>query len=204
MDRKTTSPSAYDAQPDEELIRLLRAGRSDVESYLLEKYKQLVRLKAREYYLAGGDREDLLQEGMLGLFRAIRTYDPEREASFKSYASLLISRQMIDAVLSARRLKNQALNESIPISLLEENGDESSMGLAESPESILISLEDTDSRIARLKELLSPLESRVLELFLAGEDYIRIAGRLGKKPKSIDNALQRIRAKASSVRTAGE
>ena len=175
-----------------------------MESYLLEKYKQLVRLKAREYYLAGGDREDLLQEGMLGLFRAIRTYDPEREASFKSYASLLISRQMIDAVLSARRLKNQALNESIPISLLEENGDESSMGLAESPESILISLEDTDSRIARLKELLSPLESRVLELFLAGEDYIRIAGRLGKKPKSIDNALQRIRTKASSLRTAGE
>ena len=194
----------YYERTDEELVQLSRSGDEEATSLLLEKYKQLVRLKAREYYLAGGDREDLLQEGMLGLFRAIRTYDPEREASFKSYASLLISRQMIDAVLSARRLKNQALNESIPISLLEENGDESSMGLAESPESILISLEDTDSRIARLKELLSPLESRVLELFLAGEDYIRIAGRLGKKPKSIDNALQRIRAKASSLRTAGE
>lgn len=204
MKGKAADTSKYDSLSDEELIRLLRSGKTDVENYLLEKYKQLVRLRAREYYLAGGDREDLLQEGMVGLFRAVRTYDPEREASFRSYASLLVSRQMMDAVLSAQRMKNQALNTSIPISLLEENGEESSIGLAESPESIVISLEDTDSRLSRLREQLSPLENRVLEHFLAGEDYILTAEKLGRTPKSVDNALQRIRSKAAALRAADE
>ena len=111
----------YDAYSDEELIQMLREGETPVAEYLMDKYKTLVRKKARALYLAGGDHEDLIQEGMLGLYKAIREYQPDKEASFQTFAGLCISRQMYSAVVSAQRKKHHPLNTSISLNELEQN-----------------------------------------------------------------------------------
>ena len=187
----------YDAYSDEELLAMLRNGESSVAEYLMEKYKPLVRKRARALYLAGGDHEDLLQEGMLGLYKAVREYQPEREASFLTFAGLCISRQMYSAVLSAQRKKHHPLNTSISLNELEENQEEYNLGTAESPEAILLDQEAAENLKSRISENLSPFEKKVLDLYLSGLDYLQIAERLGKPAKSIDNALQRIRAKVN-------
>ena len=188
----------YDAVPDEALILRLRGGETEIESYLLEKYKGLVRTRARELYLAGGDREDLLQEGMMGLFRAIREFEPGREASFSTYAVVVITHYMLDAVQRASRRKHQILNNSLSISDLEEQAD-SRLGISESPESIIVSMENARDLRERIDGALSPLERRVLERYLDGQSYTEIAEAMERSPKSIDNALQRIRAKVSGL-----
>ena len=188
----------YDAVPDEALILRLRDGETEIESYLLEKYKGLVRTRARELYLAGGDREDLLQEGMMGLFRAIREFEPGREASFSTYAAVVITHYMLDAVQRASRRKHQILNNSLSISDLEEQAD-SRLGISESPENIIVSMENARDLRERIDGALSPLERRVLERYLDGQSYTEIAEAMERSPKSIDNALQRIRAKVSGL-----
>ena len=188
----------YDAVPDEALILRLRGGETEIESYLLEKYKGLVRTRARELYLAGGDREDLLQEGMMGLFRAIREFEPGREASFSTYAVVVITHYMLDAVQRASRRKHQILNNSLSISDLEEQAD-SRLGISESPENIIVSMENARDLRERIDGALSPLERRVLERYLDGQSYTEIAEAMERSPKSIDNALQRIRAKVSGL-----
>ncbi|HCE78568.1 MAG TPA: RNA polymerase subunit sigma-70, partial [Lachnospiraceae bacterium] len=173
---------------DDTLIRAYRDGDADAAEILMNRYKQLVRSTARELYLVGGDREDLLQEGMLGLFKAIRLYDPEREASFSTFAAMLVSRQMYTAIEASRRKKHHALNSSISLSELEEDQGDGALGTAESPENIYLEEENARTLQKRIEDSLSPLERKVFRLYLEGQDYRQIASVLGKKPKSIDNA----------------
>ena len=181
----------FDTLPDDKLIELLRAGSSDVEDYLMNKYKNLVRSKARRLYLAGGDRDDLLQEGMWGLFKAIREYRPERAASFYTFAELCITRQMYSAVSAAKAKKNSVLNDSLSLSDINEmNG-----GYDDGPEMLILEQEREKELLKQIRLVLSPLENKVLDNYLEGLDYLQIADILGKSPKSIDNALQRIKKK---------
>lgn len=181
----------FDTLSDEKLIGLLRSGSSDVEDYLMNKYKNLVRSKARRLYLAGGDRDDLLQEGMWGLFKAIREYRPEREASFYTFAELCITRQMYSAVTAAKAKKNSVLNDSLSLSDINEmNG-----GYDDGPEMLILEQEREKELLKQIRLVLSPLENKVLDNYLEGLDYLQIADILGKSPKSIDNALQRIKKK---------
>ena len=196
MNRNTT----YDQLTDEELIRRLRDGDGDVEEYLLEKYKRMVRTIAREYYLAGGSQEDLLQEGMLGLFRAIRTYNPDRGASFSTYARVLVERQMYSAIDSSNTLKQKTLNTSVSIEAMGENREDAGLRTWESPETLLLDRENTENLRKEIFSRLSLMEKRVLEDYLNGYDYTEIAARMGRTPKSVDNALQRIRSKAADLR----
>ncbi len=187
----------YNGYSDEELIRMLRKGEKEVEDYLLEKYKSLVRRKARALYLAGGDQEDLLQEGMLGLFKAVQEYQPDKEASFQTFAGLCVSRQMYSAVLQASRKKHIPLNSSISFSELEENQGEYNLRTVDSPETILLDQEAAKILQEKIQNSLSPFEKRVMDLYLQGMDYLQIAENLGRPPKSVDNALQRMRAKVN-------
>lgn len=198
-DMEGTETGSYELISDEELISRLRGGEAGIEDYLLEKYKKTVLMQARELYLAGGDQEDLLQEGMLGLFKAIRSYQPDGGASFRSYASLLISRQMYSAVLKASRQKHRPLNSSISISALQENQKDAELGAADSPESILIDFENASALRKNIDQHLSHMEREVLEFYLQGMDYQEIARRMHRSPKSVDNALQRIRGKAHEI-----
>lgn len=191
--------SKHTPSSDEQLAVLAQQGDAAAETQLLEKYKPLVRARAREMYLAGGDRDDLIQEGMLGLFKAVRSYDPEREASFSTYATLLVARQIYNAVAAAQRQKHQALNHSVSMTEIEEQQDGLLMGTAESPEAIVTDLENTRELKERIFERLSPMEKKVLEQYLEGYDYLQIASRMNRPPKSIDNALQRIRGKVSRL-----
>ena len=188
----------YDTCTDEELIARLRAGEREITDYLIDKYKSLVRTRARALYLVGGDHEDLIQEGMLGLFKAVHDYKPGKEASFATFAGLCIDRQMYSAVASSQRQKHQPLNSFVSLS---EPVSEQELRLVdeETPEEIMISRENVIGMHERIKERLSKFEYQVLELYLKGYDYTQIAEKLGKQPKAIDNALQRIRSKVREV-----
>ena len=184
---------------DRELVLAYRNGNPDAAEILLDRYKQMVRAKARELFLAGGDREDLLQEGMLGLFKAIRQFDPERETSFRTFAGMLVSRQMYTAIEASQRKKNQLLNNSISWNELEEMQGDLAVGTADNPETIYLEEENARVMQKRIEEVLSPLEKKVFRLYLEGQDYQQIAVTLNRTPKSVDNALQRIRAKAQPL-----
>ena len=190
--------------PDEELLKRAKEGDESAEEQLLEKYKPLVRARARELFLTGGDQDDLLQEGMLGLFKAIRHYDPAEGASFAGYARLLISRQLYSAIESTNRQKHRALNTSIPMSDLEEQQEDALLGTVASPEAILLDEERTRELRESIDKALSPMERKVLDIYLQGYDYRQIAEEMGRPPKSIDNALQRIRAKAAGIVQGGD
>ena len=184
----------YDKMTDEELIGKLRAGRRDVADYLMEKYKGLVRQKARTMYLIGGETDDLIQEGMIGLFKAVQNYDSGKEASFQTFARLCIDRQLYKAVSGSNRQKHQPLNTYVSLSQ-EEGTDHLEELWEQSPETIVIARENVDDLETRIRRCLSPLENQVLELYLLGEDYSQISKTLGKTKKSVDNALQRIKGK---------
>lgn len=190
----------YAALSDDELIVRLRAGENGIMEYLLDKYKTLVRKSARVLYLEGGDQEDLLQEGMLGLFKAIQSYEPDREASFFTYAGQCINNQMYSAVTSSKRKKHTILNESIPLSDLEKKENTSDVLYVKDPENIILEQEAEEQLLARIREKLSPMENKVLVMFLAGMNYKEIGDQLGKNEKAIDNALQRIKTKVRSFR----
>ena len=172
----------------------LRSGEKEITDYLVDKYKNLVRAKARALYLAGGDHEDLIQEGMLGLFKAVRDYRPEKEASFATFAGLCIDRQMYSAVISSQRQKHQPLNSFVSLS---EPVSEQELRLIdeETPEQILIHQENLKNMKEKIHERLSDLENEVLDLYLKGYDYTQIAEQMNRPPKAIDNALQRVRSK---------
>jgi RNA polymerase sporulation-specific sigma factor len=191
--------NTYDSMDDTELIRRFRAGEVQIGDYLVEKYKPLVKSKARELFLAGGDHEDLLQEGMIGLFRAVREYDEDREASFRTFALLLVTRQMYSAIQGAQRQKHKALNSSVSISELQDNQEEGKLGVVDSPETIVLDRENAEVLRQKIDGVLSPLERKVLNYYLEGMDYRMIAERMERSPKSIDNTLQRIRRKVSHL-----
>ena len=190
------------------MLRKLREGESDITDYIMDKYKYLVRKKAKAMYLLGGENDDLIQEGMIGLFKAVRDYDVNQETSFYSFADLCISRQMYTAIKLSQRQKHMPLNSYV--SLYEQKEDvneEKQQPLIEllraekdnNPEELFLDKEYFSMLEQELKNRLSDLESRVLHLHLMGEDYRSIAQLLGKSPKSIDNALQRIKKKMQDV-----
>ena len=198
----------YDRLTDEQLMEELRAGNREITDYIMVKYKSMVRKKARAMYLLGGENEDLIQEGMIGLIKAVRDYDSSQGASFASFAELCVSRQMYSAIETSRRKKHLPLNTYI--SLYEESEvekDGRTMQLIDTiepeqetdPEALYFGKEYTEAFIEQLKGNLSALENHVLYLHLMGTDYKKIAELLDKRPKSIDNALQRIRNKAEKM-----
>lgn len=192
---------------DEELIVLYRAGSESAIEVIFERYKNLVRKKAKAMFLAGGDNDDLIQEGMIGLYKAVRDYKEEKEASFATFASMCINRQMITAVTASNRKKNVPLNTYVSFDMPAGNDEDTDMRLVDilqpeteqNPEKLFIDREHTKDLQTRLYEMLSPFETRVLDMYIDGMDYIQIADELGKQPKSIDNALQRIRSKVSKI-----
>lgn len=190
---------------DEELIRLYRQGDRQAADVLLEKYKKLVRMRARTLYLAGGDRDDLLQEGMLGLFKAIRYFDPDRNSLFRTYASLCVDRQIYSAIRHDRRKKNQPLNTSLSIHALTESaGVPEEWSHREDPESMLLDQEALEQLKKRISESLSSYENQVLDLYLEGNSFREIADGLNKTPKSVENAWSRIRRKIRNLQTEAE
>lgn len=192
----------YSLLTDEELIDRLREGHEDIRDYLMEKHKNLVRKKARAMYLMGGDSDDLIQEGMIGLYKAIRDYDGSRGASFHTFAELCISRQLYSAVEASRRQKHQPLNFYVSI-YDKENEDSANNQLAmgglsdwtRNPEELMIDQENLTSMEEEISRKLSRFEKDVLNLYLSGMNYSQIAETLGKGSKTTDNALQRIRKK---------
>lgn len=198
----------YERMTDEQLIEELRKGEREIMDFIMVKYKSMVRRKARAMYLLGGENEDLIQEGMIGLIKAVRDFDLSQGASFQSFAELCVSRQMYSAIEASRRKKHMPLNSYI--SLYEESEDEGEgrkMPLIDTiepvqennPEALYFGKEYTEAFVEQLKERLSPLESHVLYLHLMGTDYRTIAELLDKSPKSIDNALQRIKGKTEKM-----
>lgn len=193
----------FEEMKDEELIEKVRQGDKRAVDYLMDKYKNLVRQKARRLFLIGGDREDLIQEGMIGLYKAIRDYTSEREASFYSFANLCIERQIYSAIKASNRQKNLPLNTYISFSdvdFVENDAKESIFGNNQlNPEKLVIDKESISVLEYKLVRHLSPFEKKVFELFNEGKKYTEIAEVLHKSPKSIDNALQRIKTKLNQT-----
>lgn len=193
----------YEAFSDEELIEKLRQGEDDITDYILEKYKPLVRKKTNAMYLIGGETEDLIQEGMIGLFKAIRDYKPDKDASFYHFAELCINRQLYSALEASNRKKHQPLNSYISLSEQEHPDAVAAELLVDKesgPEQTVIEQEVWEEYKERLAQKLSRMENQVLQYYLDGNHYIQIAEMMGKSPKSIDNALQRIRQKIRQMK----
>ncbi len=197
----------YEKMTDEQLIKDLRSGDGDITDFLMNKYKSVVRKKARAMYLLGGENEDLIQEGMIGLFKAVRDFREEHGTSFYSFAELCISRQMYSAMESANRKKHFPLNSYVSIYEEKETEEEAQPPLVDTiradvendPEALYFGKEYTNFFQENLKEQLSPLENKVLYLHLQGTNYRTIAELIDRSPKTVDNALQRIKAKAEKL-----
>ena len=192
----------YDKMTDEQLIALLRSGEKDIIDYIMDKYKFLVKKKAKAMFLLGGENDDLIQEGMIGLFKAVQDYDEALETSFYSFADLCISRQMYTAIEASKRQKHIPLNSYV--SLYDEGEDQPLIESIESlndrnPEEMFLDKEYFQMIKIELEQNLSDLENRVLYLHLQGIDYQTIAKLLDKSSKSIDNALQRIKNKTEKI-----
>lgn len=194
----------YSTYTDEELIRMLRSGQTEITDFLMEKYKPLVRKKTNAMYLIGGETEDLIQEGMIGLFKAMRDYREDRETSFFSFADLCISRQLYSALEASNRKKHIPLNTYISFSTEEkEEGIPLEQMVTQqtiSPEQKIIEQEGREEFFKRLQENLSAMEKTVLYLYLEGNSYTKIAEIMSKTPKSVDNTLQRIRGKMKQMK----
>ena len=187
---------------DEEVVELARQGDNDAQEYLISKYKNFVRAKARSYFLIGADKEDIIQEGMIGLYKAIRDYRPDKLSSFRAFAELCITRQIITAIKTATRQKHIPLNSYISLNkpIYDEDSDRTLLDVISGtrvtdPEELVISQEDFDDIEAKMGEILSSLEWNVLMYYLEGKSYQDIAAGLDRHVKSIDNALQRVKRK---------
>lgn len=191
----------YADMDDEEVVALAQDGDGDALVFLLNKYKNFVRSKARSYFLIGADHEDIVQEGMIGLYKSIRDFQPTRLASFRSFAELCVKRQIITAIKAATRQKHVPLNSYVSLNkpLYDDESDRTLLDVIEgrvtNPEDLYISKEDLKSIQAQMDQLLSDLEKQVLEAFMDGKSYQEIAEMLGRHVKSIDNALQRVKRK---------
>ncbi|MBQ7277731.1 MAG: RNA polymerase sporulation sigma factor SigH [Clostridia bacterium] len=188
---------------DEELLTLLRGGDQEAEWELYDRYKLLVRARARTFFLVGADHEDLVQEGMLGLYKAVCEFDSSKNASFRSFAELCITRQILTAIKTATRKKHQPLNTYVSLNqpVFEPGSTDrtlldilSGMGVSD-PEEMLIGRENMEAVARDIQKKLSPLEKQVLGLYIEGLSYQQIGQLLHKPPKSIDNAIQRVKKK---------
>lgn len=200
----------YKKYSDEDIITAFQNGDKNAVDYLMEKYKNLVRKKARSMYLIGGDNDDLIQEGMIGLYKSIRDYDESYDSSFYSFANLCITRQMYSAIKASNRKKNIPLNTYISLNspvysdsseIVQKENLEGIMagGERKNPEELFIDKENTSMIEYELGRRLSSLEKKVLKLYMSGHEYIQIAEILNRKPKSIDNTLQRIKIKLNRL-----
>ena len=192
----------YSSMPDEEIVELCHQEDSFAEEYLLNKYKNFVRSKARSYFLVGADHEDIVQEGMIGLYKAIRDFRPDKLSSFRAFAELCITRQIITAIKTATRQKHIPLNNYVSLNkpLYDEESDRTLLdviveGQTSNPEELIINRENLGNIHAKMNEVLSNLEQDVLNAYLDGKSYQEIAETLGRHEKSIDNALQRVKRK---------
>jgi len=192
----------YEQLEDEMIVELVHQGDSEALDYLIHKYKNFVRAKARSYFLVGADREDIVQEGMIGLYKAIRDFKEEKQSSFKAFAELCITRQMITAIKMATRQKHIPLNcyVSLDKPIYEDDCARTLMDVLSgtkmtNPEELIINREEFDHIEGKMTELLSDLERKVLLLYLEGRSYQEISEELNRHVKSIDNALQRVKRK---------
>lgn len=192
---------------DEELIKRTRGGDEDASNELINRYKAVARARASSYFMAGADQEDLIQEGMIGVFKAIRDYDQSKGASFRTFAELCIQRQIISAVKGASRLKHAPLNESVSLNRPVADSDENSGTLEElladdtetDPERLLLMREDVNYISANLNEILSALELQVWKMYINGSSYREIAEKLDKTSKGVDSAIQRAKKKLAEI-----
>lgn len=191
---------------DDEIIRLVHQGNGHALDFLINKYRTFVRAKARTYFLIGADREDIIQEGMIGLYKAIRDYDGDKLSSFKAFAELCITRQIITAIKTATRQKHIPLNSYISLDkpMYDEESDRTLLDViagsrAIDPQELLVNREKYLDMELKLSELLSELEKKVLHLYLDGRTYQEISVELRRHVKSIDNALQRVKRKLEQV-----
>ncbi len=200
----------YEALSDEEIVSRIQDGEQPAIDYLMEKYKYLVRSKAKAFFLIGGDKDDLIQEGMIGLYKAIRDYQEDKENSFFNFADLCVSRQIYSAIKASNRKKNIPLNTYISLytpAYGENNDAEEKETLVDiihqksvsNPEELVIDKENTSMIEYELVRRLSDLEKQVLDLYMQDLKYVQIAEVLSKEPKTIDNALTRIKTKLNQV-----
>lgn len=193
---------SYDDMLDEEVVHLAKSGDKNAQEYLVNKYKNFVRAKARSYFLIGADREDIIQEGMIGLFKAIRDFKQDKLSSFRAFAELCITRQIITAIKTATRQKHIPLNSYVSLNkpIYDEESDRTLLDIlsgakVSDPEELIISREELTNIEAKIGEVLSGLEWEVLKSYLDGKSYQEIACDLDRHAKSIDNALQRVKRK---------
>lgn len=193
---------AYKDLPEEYTVNLAKEGDSSAQEYLIKKYKNFVRSKARSYFLIGADKEDIIQEGMIGLFKAIRDFQPDKIASFRSFAELCITRQIITAIKTATRQKHIPLNSYVSLNkpVFDEESDRTLIDILSGrnnvdPEALIISREEVKNIESKIGEMLSELEWEVLTSYIQGKSYQEIAEDLDRHVKSIDNALQRVKRK---------
>ncbi|MEL7624668.1 MAG: RNA polymerase sporulation sigma factor SigH [Clostridiales bacterium] len=194
--------SAYDGMEDEKIVELAGQGDKKAEEYLVHKYKNFVRARARSYFLIGADKEDIIQEGMIGLFKAIRDFRSDKQSSFRAFAELCITRQIITAVKTATRQKHIPLNSYVSLNkpIYDEESDRTLLDVISGsrvtdPEELIISREEFNDIEGKMGEILSPLEWQVLMAYLDGKTYQEMAVILHRHVKSIDNALQRVKRK---------
>lgn len=187
---------------DDQLVALVHAGQSLALDYLIHKYRSFVKAKARTYFLIGADREDIVQEGMIGLYKAIRDYKGDKLSSFKAFAELCVTRQIITAIKTATRQKHIPLNSYVSLDkpIYDEESDRTLLDViagstAGDPQEMLVNREKFGDMELKMKELLSSLERQVLTLYLDGRSYQEISLELNRHVKSIDNALQRVKRK---------
>lgn len=195
----------YNNLPDEQIVSLIKEGDEKALSYLLEKYKNLVNVKVGKYFIIGAEKEDIMQEGMIGLFKAIKSFKEEKQNSFKSFANICIERQLITAIKSSNRQKHMPLNSYLSLNTAAyDNNEEDSVELidtfnsktVEDPLETIMKKEYYDEVEIAVHKHLSKFEKQVLDRFIKGESYVTIAQKLDSPVKSVDNAIQRIRKKA--------
>jgi RNA polymerase sporulation-specific sigma factor len=200
--------AVYDGIADEDLILRLREGEEQIMDYIISKYKNLVRSLSKRLYILGADYDDLLQEGMIGLFKAVKDYDPGRDASFYTFAELCINRQLYKAVQASNREKHSFLNQYISLySTSSMTGEEDGFDLLETledgrhvnPETVVIDSENLQALEKQINEELSEFEQEVLDLYLTGMPYKEIAAVLKKTDKATENALQRAKGKIKKI-----
>lgn len=193
----------YENISDENLIREIRLGNIEAQDYLLEKYRNIVNMKANRFFLIGAESDDMIQEGMIGLFKAIQSFDLEKNISFKTFANLCIERQLITAIKTSNRQKHMPLNSyfSLNITAYNENEDTEVIdildaNLVEDPLETITKREYREFLENKIEQNLSPFEKKVLDKYIQGDSYVNIAEKLNSPVKAIDNAIQRIRKKA--------
>lgn len=196
----------YNELSDENILNLIKENDDTALEYIIEKYKKLVKIKANQYFIIGSDREDIIQEGMIGLYKAIRDYSDNKNSSFYSFAALCINRQIITAIKAAGRQKHMPLNSYLSLNKEIDDGESDATYMelfasdsSHNPETMVIDKEEVGFIESNIESVLSKMECRVLSLHLKGRSYAEIAKIIDKDEKAIDNALQRVKKKLEKV-----